>query len=191
MNQVTVRLVIRKVNFKKSWWKCLSRCTVWKNGDVSKIHQGYLTPSIGFIVWFQILVFYTKDLCTYSNSYQNEYFHEKSITPVRKFVYNHSVEIQDFSSTQILREINFGHFEGLKTAILTISVFNFWQFCDIFKIQKIKNQSLQNSWNNSFWIFCNQPNLISRKIRVAGKLLDFRTVTMQLTFFFLCKKKFV
>ena len=57
----------------------------------------------------------------------------------------------DFRITLILREINFGHFEELKTAILTILVLNFWQFCDIFKFQKIKNQSLQNYWNDSFW----------------------------------------
>ena len=30
------------------------------------------------------------------------------------------LKIQDFSATQILREINFGHFEVPKTAILTI-----------------------------------------------------------------------
>jgi len=29
-------------------------------------------------------------------------------------------KFQDFSATQILREIKFGHFEALKTAILTI-----------------------------------------------------------------------
>ena len=29
-------------------------------------------------------------------------------------------KFQDFSVTQILREINFGHFEALKTAILTL-----------------------------------------------------------------------
>ena len=29
-------------------------------------------------------------------------------------------KFQDFSATQILREINFGHFEGPKIAILTI-----------------------------------------------------------------------
>jgi len=46
------------------------------------------------------------------------------------------VEIQDFSSTQILREINFDHFEELKTAILTVLVVNFGQFCGIFKFPK-------------------------------------------------------
>ena len=29
-------------------------------------------------------------------------------------------KFQDFSATQILREINFGHFEAPKTAILTV-----------------------------------------------------------------------
>ena len=53
---------------------------------------------------------------------------------------------------QVLREINFGHFEPQKSAILTI----------LFKRQ--------------FLTFWNQPKLISRKIRVAGKWLNFHTV---------------
>ena len=59
-------------------------------------------------------------------------------------------KFQDFSATQILREINFGHLEAPKIAILTISaLLNFTSLgtheffmCGIF--QKIKIQGLQN-----------------------------------------------
>ena len=54
------------------------------------------------------------------------------------------MEFQDFSATQILREINFGHFQELKTAILTILLLNFLAVFDISKVQKIKIESLQN-----------------------------------------------
>ena len=51
-------------------------------------------------------------------------------------------KFQDFSATQILLEINFGNFEALKTAILTISAaLNFESLgnFDIFKrVLKIK-----------------------------------------------------
>ena len=43
---------------------------------------------------------------------------------------------QDFSATQILREINFGHFEATKTAILTIWVVLNFEFLGIFDIVK-------------------------------------------------------
>ena len=33
---------------------------------------------------------------------------------------NTVLKFKNFAATQILREINFGHFEALKTAILTI-----------------------------------------------------------------------
>ena len=58
-------------------------------------------------------------------------------------------KFQDFSATQILREINFGHFEAPKTAILTIWApldFKFLGTSDIFKCeisQKFKIQSLK------------------------------------------------
>ena len=43
-------------------------------------------------------------------------------------------KFQDFSAIQILREINFGHFEASKTAILTVwAAPNFWCL-DIFDI---------------------------------------------------------
>ena len=48
------------------------------------------------------------------------------------------MEIPGFSTAQILREINFGHFEAPKTAILTIwAVLNFESFeiYDIFKCE--------------------------------------------------------
>ena len=53
---------------------------------------------------------------------------------------------QDFSANQILREINFGHFEAPKTAILTIWValnFEFLDIFDIFKCEIPKNQELK------------------------------------------------
>ena len=50
-------------------------------------------------------------------------------------------KFQDFSATQILREINFGHFEASKTANLIIwsaMNFEFLDIFDIFKIQSLK-----------------------------------------------------
>ena len=62
-------------------------------------------------------------------------------------------KVQDFSATQILREINFGHFEVPKTAILTILAplnYELLGISDVFKceigeiVMKIKIQSHQN-----------------------------------------------
>ena len=63
-------------------------------------------------------------------------------------------KLQDFSATQILREINFGHFEAPKIAIVTIHMstwadlnFEFLDIFDIFKCEmflKIKIQNLHN-----------------------------------------------
>ena len=59
-------------------------------------------------------------------------------------------KFQDFSAAQILREINFGHFDAPKTAILTIWVtlnFEFLGTLNIFKCKifpKSKIQSLKN-----------------------------------------------
>ena len=56
----------------------------------------------------------------------------------------------NFSATQILHEINFGHFEAPKSAILAVSAalnFEFLEYFDIFKCEifpKVKVQSLQN-----------------------------------------------
>ena len=47
-------------------------------------------------------------------------------------------KIQDFSVTQILREINFGHFEAQRTDILTIlAALNlvFWEFLTFFSVK--------------------------------------------------------
>ena len=63
---------------------------------------------------------------------------------------------QDISATQILREINFGYFEVLKTAILTILAALDFVFLGTFDISsmkilpKMKIQSLQNCYNKSF-----------------------------------------
>ena len=51
---------------------------------------------------------------------------------------------QNFSATQNLREINFGHFEAQKIAILTIGAglnFEFMGIFDIFKCDIPKNQN--------------------------------------------------
>ena len=59
-------------------------------------------------------------------------------------------KFQDFPTTQILREINLGHFDAPKTAILTIWAplkFEFLGSFNIFKCEifpKIKIQSFQN-----------------------------------------------
>ena len=45
-------------------------------------------------------------------------------------------KFQDFFATQILREINFGHFEAPKTAILTIWADMNLELVDIFDIFK-------------------------------------------------------
>ena len=55
-------------------------------------------------------------------------------------------KFQDFSATQILREINFGHSEAPKTAILTFWValnFEFLGFFDIFKCEIPKNSKFK------------------------------------------------
>ena len=59
-------------------------------------------------------------------------------------------KFQDFSAFQMLREINFGHFQALKTAILSIWAvpnFEFLEDFDIFKREicpKIEIQNLKN-----------------------------------------------
>ena len=89
-------------------------------------------------------------------------------------------KLQDISSTQILHEINFEHFEAPKTAILIIWAalnFEFLEFLHIFKCEILKKSKFKASL---FWRFFNlpeiQPKLISRKIRMAEKLLNFHTV---------------
>ena len=54
-------------------------------------------------------------------------------------------KFQDFSATQILREIILGHFEGPKTAILTIRAALNFEFLDVFDIFKCKIPKSQNS----------------------------------------------
>ena len=65
-------------------------------------------------------------------------------------------KFHEFSITQILREINFGHSRGAKSAILThlevlnVDSYDFLHFLkvDIYQISKI--QSLKNGKNGSF-----------------------------------------
>ena len=55
------------------------------------------------------------------------------------------MEISVFSATQILREINISHFEGLKTAILTIWAalnFEFLEIFDFFKYEILKKSKV-------------------------------------------------
>ena len=78
-------------------------------------------------------------------------------------------KFQDFSAIQILREINFGHFEASKTVsmtILTAVKFELLGTLDIFKseifpkpkfLSKAIIKSLQNCKNSSLW-----PSEISR-----------------------------
>ena len=57
-------------------------------------------------------------------------------------------KFQDFSAIPILREINFGHFEAPKTAILNIWAalnFDFLDICDIFKCQIPKKSKIEAS----------------------------------------------
>ena len=63
----------------------------------------------------------------------------------------------NFAATLILREIDFGYFEAHKTAILSILAASKMVKIAVFDLLK-------------------QPKLISRKIRVAGKLLNFHIV---------------
>ena len=79
-----------------------------------------------------------------------------SFTDLGSLIENTQCEnFKDFSATQILREINFGHFEAIKTAILTIIAAVKIEFLgpfDIFKPEmfpKIKIQSLKNSKNDT------------------------------------------
>ena len=72
---------------------------------------------------------------------------------------NLKLGLQDISATQILREINFGHFGAPKSVILTIWAalkFEFLGSFAIFKceiVPKIKIQSLQNWLKWQFFTF--------------------------------------
>ena len=64
-------------------------------------------------------------------------------------------KFQDFSVIQILREINFGHFEATKTAILTISEALNFEFLTLssekfFQISKLKASKLPKYAKNDF-----------------------------------------
>ena len=87
-------------------------------------------------------------------------YFRKSYRPGQPNWENTMWKFQDFFTTQILREINFGDFEAPKTVILTIRAglnFEFLQIFDISKSEiflKIKIQSLQNFKNG-------RPSVIS------------------------------
>ena len=85
---------------------------------------------------------------------------------------------------QILREINFGHFEAPKSTILTIWAAINFEFWDISHFQVwifVKNQNSKppKLLKLQFLTFWNLPKLISRKVIVAGKLLHFHTMPLK------------
>ena len=84
---------------------------------------------------------------------------------------------QDFSAAHILRETTFGNFENPKTVILYH--FSPSEFCILPKNQTSKpSRSLKWQFLTSW----NQSKLISPKIRVPWKLLNFHTVRKILNF---------
>ena len=65
-------------------------------------------------------------------------------------------KFQDFSATQILREINFDYFGALKTTVLTnlaLLKFDFWKFLtiSITKFPKLKIQSPPKKLRRQFF----------------------------------------
>ena len=104
-------------------------------------------------------------------------------------------KFQDFSATQILREINFGYLKPQRTAILTIPAAVNFEFLGILAFSTVKFPKSQNSklpklvkWQLlTYW---NQPRLISRKIRGAGKLLNLSTVPKVMSTTVLVQKAF-
>ena len=80
---------------------------------------------------------------------------------------------------RFLREINSGDFEAPKNAILTIRAdqnFQFWGYFDIFQNEIPKKIKISSPTKWLRWQFLNlwtHPKLISREIRMAGKLLKF------------------
>ena len=64
-------------------------------------------------------------------------FHEKSLGKLIKMSLLLTMwKYQGFVATHILREINFSHFEDLKTAILTILAALNFRFLGVFNISK-------------------------------------------------------
>ena len=88
-------------------------------------------------------------------------------------------KIHDYSEYQILCEINFGSFEAPKTAILTnwaaLNFDSFWHF-QVWNFSKNQYAKPPKWLKWQFLTLWNQLKLIWRKIRVAGKLLNFITV---------------
>ena len=72
-----------------------------------------------------------------------------------------------------------------KTAILTFFValnFEFSEIFDIFKCEIFQKSKPPNWLDGQVLTFWNYSNMISRKMWVAGKLLNFHTVTCQFWF---------
>ena len=56
------------------------------------------------------------------------------------------LKFHDFSASQILREINFGHFEAPKTAILNIwaaLILNFWELLTSSSVQFVQKSKFK------------------------------------------------
>ena len=81
-------------------------------------------------------------------------------------------EFQDFSATQILREINFGHFEAQETAVLTLRAalnFEVLGTFDVFKCEMPKNSKFKPSKIVKTLIFDPLKSAKTAKIRVTGE----------------------
>ena len=87
-------------------------------------------------------------------------------------------KFQDFSATQILREIDFGHFEAPKPSILINRAAINFGFLGIFGVFKGKMflKSKFKAYTMTVFDILNSAKTISRKIKMAGKLLNFHSV---------------
>ena len=94
-------------------------------------------------------------------------------------------KFQDFSATQILREINFGPFEAQKLPFWPFEqvwILNFWAFW-YFQLWNVYKKSIFEASKivkMQFLTFKNETK-ISCKIRVVGKSLNLHTVKYQQT----------
>ena len=86
-----------------------------------------------------------------------------------------------FPATLILRKIDFSCFQLVKNCHFNNFVgCEFW-FLGILHLKKCQKFKIQGWWNGQkskwqFWSFWNQPKIISRKTREAGKLIIFHTL---------------
>ena len=93
-----------------------NRITI-SNLVISKKHNHLWMPFCAILFCF---VFNNRILPYYTNHRALNWSKEINLYRFRALYYYTLWKFQDFSATQILREINFGHFEAPKTAIFTI-----------------------------------------------------------------------